>query len=96
MPDLVDGGRVATIRAPVFGITCAERPTPVFAYSPEGRQSVMAQLAELGATNLATQHYAGLAGMSAPELATAFTNRSTRRLSILDASHVATARAALR
>ena len=95
MPELIRDQRVFTIRAPTFAVTCAERATPVFAYSPEGRQSVMAQLADRGATKLATQHYAGLAGMSADELSFAFTNRHTRRMSALDASHVAAARAAL-
>ncbi len=95
MPELVHDDRVFTIRAPTYGVTCEERSTPVFAYSPEGRQSVMAQLVDRGATKLATQHYAGLASMSADELSFAFTNRATRRLSALNASHVAAARAAL-
>ncbi len=95
MPELIRDDRVFTIRAPTFGITCTERRTPVFAYSSEGRQSVMAQLADRGATKLSTQHYAGLASMSADELSFAFTNRATRRLSALNAPHVAAARAAL-
>lgn len=95
MPELVREERVYTIRAPSFGVTCAERTAPVFAYSAEGRQSVMAQLAERGATKLATQHYAGLASMSADELSFAFTNRQTRRLTLLGTSQVAAARSAL-
>lgn len=95
MPELIDDGRLSTIRAPEFAVRCAERVDPVFAYSPEGRESVMSQLAARGATKLSTQHYAGLAGMSDAELALAFTNPDTRKLSVLDRSHVAAARSVL-
>lgn len=95
MPDVVDSGRLFTIRAPEFAVSCAERSDPIFAYSAEGRQSVLSQLADRGATKLATQHYAGLAGMSSAELARAFTDPLTRRLSSLDNDHVMVARAAL-
>jgi DNA gyrase/topoisomerase IV subunit B len=95
MPEIVDEGRLFTVRAPEFAVTCAERTDPIFAYSAEGRQSVLSQLADRGATKLATQHYAGLAGMSSHELARAFTNPDTRRLSSLDRDHVSVARAAL-
>ncbi len=71
------------------------RHDPIFAYSAEGRHSVLAQLAERGATKLVTQHYAGLAGMSSSELARAFTNPETRELASLDHKHVAAARAVL-
>jgi len=95
MPELIEEGRLFTIRAPEYAVRCAERVDPVFAYSPEGRQSVIAQLADRGATKLSTQHYAGLAGMSDTELALAFTNPATRQISSLDASHVAAARSVL-
>lgn len=95
MPAIVDDDRLFTVRAPEFSISCAERTDPIFAYSAEGRQSVLSQLAARGATKLATQHYAGLAGMSSRQLARAFTNPGTRKLSSLDRSHVAVARAAL-
>lgn len=95
MPELVKEERIFTVRAPEFAISCAERDDPIFAYSADGRQSVLSQLAERGATQLATQHYAGLAGMSSSELTRAFTNRDTRRLSSLDSGHVSAARAAL-
>lgn len=95
MPELIHEGRLCTIRAPEFAVRCAERTDPIFAYSPEGRESVMSQLAARGATKLSTQHYAGLAGMSDTELAYAFTNPVTRKLSLLDGSHVAAARSVL-
>lgn len=95
MPEVIEEGRLFTIRAPTFGVTCKERADPVFAYSPEGRQSVMAQLAERGATKLATQHYAGLASMSSTELTRVFTSAETRRLTPLTGDHVAVATAAL-
>lgn len=95
MPEVIHEGRLFTIRAPEFAVRCAERAEPIFAYSQEGRQSVMSQLAERGATKLSTQHYAGLAGMSDTELALAFTNPKTRQISGLDASHVVAARSVL-
>jgi len=95
MPEIIEERRLFTIRAPAYAVRCAERADPVFAYSPDGRQSVMSQLADRGATKLSTQHYAGLAGMSSAELALAFTNSETRQLSSLDASHVAAARSVL-
>lgn len=95
MPEVIDEGRLFTIRAPEFAVRCAERIEPVFAYSQDGRSSVLAQLAERGATKLSTQHYAGLAGMSDKELAFAFANPATRQLSRLDSTHVAAARSVL-
>lgn len=95
MPELIHEGRLWTIRAPEFAVRCAERSDPIFAYSAEGRESVMSQLAARGATKLSTQHYAGLAGMSDTELAFAFTNAETRKLSLLDGSHVVAARSVL-
>ena len=95
MPEVIEAGRLFTIRAPEFAVRCAERAEPIFAYSQEGRQSVMAQLADRGATKLSIQHYAGLAGMSDSELALAFTDPATRQLTSLDDSHVAAARSVL-
>ena len=95
MPELIEEGRLFTIRAPEYAVRCAERTAPVFAYSQDGRQSVLNQLADRGATKLSTQHYAGLAGMSDSELALAFTNHESRQLTALDASHVAAARSVL-
>jgi len=77
MPELIEEGRLFTIRAPEYAVRCAERTAPVFAYSQDGRQSVLNQLADRGATKLSTQHYAGLAGMSDSELALAFTNHES-------------------
>lgn len=96
MPEIISEGRLFTIRAPAFAVRCAERPEPIFAYSQNGRQSVLSQLAARGATQLSTQHYAGLAGMSESELRFAFTNPETRKLSVLEPTNVAAARAALR
>lgn len=95
LPELIDDGRLFTIRAPEFAVSCTERSTPIFAYSNEGRRSVLNQLAERGATKLATQHYAGLASMSSDELRTAFTDPATRRLTSITEQQVAAARAAL-
>ncbi len=95
MPEVIEAGRLFTIRAPQFAVSYAQAPHPVFAYSTDGRDSVIGQLANGGATKVATQHFAGLAGMSAPELTFAFTNPDTRRISQLDASHVAAARSVL-
>lgn len=95
MPDVIHERRLYTIRAPEFAVRCAERTEPIFAYSQEGRQSVLSQLADRGATRLSTQHFAGLAGMSDADLVQAFTDPLTRRLSALDGSHVAAARAVL-
>lgn len=95
MGDVIRESRLWTIRAPQFAISYAESKTPVFAYSTEGRESVISQLAKQGASKIETQHFAGLAGMSPPELTTAFTNRETRRLSQLDGSHVEAARSVL-
>ncbi len=95
MPEVISEGRLFTIRAPQFAITYAEADTPVFAYSTEGRESVISQLVSRGATKVATQHFAGLAGMSARELTVAFANPETRRLSALDQSHVDAARSVL-
>lgn len=95
MPEVIEAGRLWTIRAPEYAVRCAERADPVFAYSQEGRQSVMTQLADRGATRLSTQHYAGLAGMSDNELALAFTKPEHRQLTMLDSTHVAAARAVL-
>lgn len=96
MPELIEQARLFTIRAPEYAVRCAERTTPVFAYSRQGRQSVFEQLVARGATKLSTQHYAGLAGMGDSELVQAFVDPATRKLSALDASHVAAARAVLR
>ena len=95
MPEVIHEGRLFTIRAPEYAVRCAERPRPIFAYSSEGRQSVLAQLAERGATKLTTQHYAGLAGMGEAELVAAFIDPARRRLSRLEAEHVVAARKVL-
>lgn len=95
MGDVIRENRLFTIRAPQFAISYAESKSPVFAYSTEGRESVISQLVKQGASKVATQHFAGLAGMSPPQLTTAFTNPETRRLSHLDASHVEAARIVL-
>ncbi len=95
MPWLIDEGRLFTIRAPEYAIGCAQRPDPVFAYDEAGRASVLAQLAERGATGLTTQHYSGLASMSDRELTMAFTDPATRSLAPLTSAHVETARTVL-
>lgn len=95
MPELIEEGRLFTIRAPEHAVRCNERVDPIFAYSQDGRDSVASQLSQRGATKISTQHYAGLAGMSGSELAMAFANSATRQISVLDASHVAAARSVL-
>lgn len=95
MPQLIEAGRLFTIRAPEYAVGCAERADPVFAYDDAGRASVLAQLSDRGATRLATQHYSGLASMSDRELTLAFTDPDTRSLAPLTSSHVDTARAVL-
>ncbi len=95
MPELVTDGRLFTIRAPQFGVTCAEHPDAVFAYSPGGRQSVLEQFAGRGGTNIRARHYKGLASMDGDDLRRLCIDSETRTLSELTAEHVAAARAAL-
>ena len=95
MPELVEDGRLFTIRAPQFGVTCTEHPEAVFAYSPEGRQSVLEQFTGRAGTNIRARHYKGLASMDGADLRRLCVESATRRLSELTAEHVAAARAAL-
>lgn len=99
MPEIISEGRLFTIRAPQFAISYSQPggpvKNPVFAYSTEGRESVISQLVSRGATRVATQHFAGLAGMSPHELTFAFTNPETRQISALEAHHVEAARSVL-
>ncbi len=95
MPNVIEAGRLFTVRAPSFSVNCAELDEPVFAYSPEGRDHVIAQLRERNATRVESRHYKGLAGMNADMLWRACVNPETRRLTPLTAEHLAAARQAL-
>ncbi len=92
MPDVIADGRLFTIRSPQFSVSYAQSKKPVFAYSSEGRESVISQLADADATNIESNHFSGLASMSSHELVSAFTNPETRLLSALDDTHVKSAR----
>ncbi len=95
MPRLIADRRLFTIRAPQFGATCDQHRAAVFAYSPEGRQSVLDQFTERGGTNIRARHYKGLASMDGDDLRRLCIDPATRQLSELTDAHVAAARAAL-
>ncbi len=94
-PEIIEEGRLFTVRAPMFSIRCAEMDQPVFAYSLDGRQLVFDRLRERQASQVQIKHFKGLASMDDEDLWAACVNPETRQLSPLTASQVSAARAAL-
>ncbi len=95
VPDLIEQEQLLTVRAPQYGITCDQRTHPVFAYSIEGRDSVIRQLDQRGATSIHTHHYKGLAGMDRDDLWRHCVSVEDRELSLLTLDHVRAAQRAL-
>ncbi|MEZ5341400.1 MAG: toprim domain-containing protein [Acidimicrobiales bacterium] len=95
LPDLVASEMLFTVRAPLFAVTCDQRSSPVFAYSPDGRQRVTAQLLEQGASGVESVHFKGIASMNSDEIWESCLNPATRLMTPLTAEHVGAARSAL-
>ena len=94
LPDLIAAGRLHTVRAPQFAVTCQERE-PVYTYTVAGRDSAVEQLAGAGATRIRVKHYKGLASMQADELLRVCVNPATRRATQLTQTQVDAATRAL-
>lgn len=95
LPELIERGQLFTVRAPLFSTRCAEMDRPVYSYSPEGRNSVLDQLAARQATKVESNHYKGIASMNSEDIWDACINPETRHMTVLTAEHVAAARSVL-
>lgn len=95
VPELIGSGRLFTVRAPQFLVTWAEGASPAFAHTLAGRDSLIQQLQDQGATRIRAKHFKGLASMNAELLAAVCVNPSTRQCTPLTAAHAEAARAAL-
>ncbi len=95
LPELVENGQLFTVRVPQFSFRSPRLPEPVYAYSPEGRLSVLAQLEEHGITKAETSHYKGIASMNGDEIWNVCLNPETRKMSPLTTEHAAAAQSVL-
>ncbi len=96
LPDLITNGMLFTVRAPLFAVRCAEMQGSAYAYSADGHNSVLRQLAKKNATGVESNHYKGIASMNSDDIWDACINPDTRHMTPLDESHVAAALAVLR
>ena len=96
LPELIEDGRLFTVRVPQFSFRSSRLLDPVYAYSPEGRVSVLAQLEEHGATDIETSHYKGVASMNSDEIWNVCVNPQSRKMTVLSAEQVAAAKSVLR
>ena len=60
MPGLLVEGRIVVVRAPMYAITPAPGGQPVFAYSSEHRQALLAELRQHGCPDADAHGYLGL------------------------------------
>ncbi len=96
LPELIANDQLFTVRVPKFSFRSARLAEPVYAYSPEGKVSVLAQLEEHGATDVEQSHYKGIASMNGDEIWNVCLNPETRNMTPLTAEHTKAAESVLR
>ncbi len=95
LPELIENQQLFTVRVPQFSFRSSRLPEPVYAYSPEGRLSVLAQLEKHGAKDVDSSHYKGIASMNGDEIWHVCLNPATRKMTPLTADHAAAAKSVL-
>lgn len=95
LPELIENGQLFTVRVPQFSFRSTRLSEPAYAYSPQGRQSVLAQLEEQGVTKVETSHYKGIASMNSDEIWSVCVDPASRNMTALTAEHAAAAKSVL-
>ena len=94
-PGLIESGKLFTVRAPEFAVRCAEMDGAIFAFSDQGKRSVIDQLKERGASSVNVKRFKGLASMDADDLWEVFVNPQSRKLTTLGPAELTVATNAL-
>lgn len=96
MPGLLAAGRIVVVRAPMYAIAPAPGEPPVFAYSGEHRQAVLADLRQRGRLEADAHGYLGLGSIPPEILRTRCIDPATRFSRVAGEDDVAAVLSALR
>lgn len=96
MPGLLAAGRIVVVRAPMYAIAPAPGEPPVFAYSNEHRQAMLAGLRQQGCSGADAHGYLGLGSIPPEVLRTRCIDPTTRFSRVAGEDDVAAVLSALR
>jgi DNA gyrase subunit B len=83
MRPLLDAGRIAIVRPPLFLLTVPSSGDVIHAYSPEHAGKLIAELKRRGATDIKTHHHRGLASIESSVLSSACIHPATRKAEVM-------------
>lgn len=92
MAELIEAGRLARVRAPLFAIDADQLDELVYAYSPEHREKLVERMRQAKYTGIDHDYLKSIAGLNADELWRVCLDPATRTSEDLDRKDAAVAR----